>query len=48
LKRLKTLALLIDAGADPRIMDDHGRDAVDIARSRRLPRPVIERLVALK
>lgn len=48
LKRLKTLALLIEAGADPAIKDPKGRDAIDIARARRLPKDVIARLVALK
>jgi len=44
LKRLKTLELLIKAGADPTVADDKGRDAVDIARARRLPRALIDRL----
>jgi len=48
LQRLKTLDLLIKAGADPRIRDDRGRDAVDIARARRLPKDVIARLEYLK
>ena len=47
LKRLKTLDVLIEAGADPTIADERGRDAVDIARARRLPRSVIERLANL-
>ncbi len=47
-KRVKTLPLLIEAGADPSIKDPRGRDAVDIARARRLPRALIERLEALK
>lgn len=47
LQRLKTLDLLITAGADPTIVDDRGRDAVEIARARRLPAQFIERLVAL-
>ena len=47
LQRLKTLDVLIEAGADPTIADDRGRDAVDIARARRLPWSVIERLDAL-
>jgi ankyrin repeat protein len=47
LQRLKTLDLLIMAGADPTIGDDRGRDAVEIARARRLPAPFIERLAAL-
>lgn len=44
LRRLKTLPLLIAAGADPAIKDPQGRDAVDIARAavaegaRRAPR----------
>ena len=48
LQRLKTLDLLIAAGADPRIKDDRGRDAVDIATARRLPKDVIARLEKLK
>jgi ankyrin repeat protein len=44
LKRLKTLELLLDAGADPTIADDRGRDVVAIAQARRLPRNVIDRL----
>ena len=48
LQRLKTLDLLIKAGADPRIKDDRGRDAVDIAKARRLPKDVIARLEKLK
>jgi uncharacterized protein len=48
LQRLKTLDLLIAAGAHPRITDDRGRDAVDIAKVRRLPKDVIARLEALK
>jgi ankyrin repeat protein len=44
LKRLRTLDLLIEAGADPTVADDRGRDAVDIARARRLPSDVVERL----
>jgi uncharacterized protein len=44
LKRLKTLNLLIEAGANPAIVDDKGRDAVDIARARRLPKNLIDRL----
>jgi ankyrin repeat protein len=48
LQRLKTLKLLIAAGADPRIKDPRGRDALDIARARRLPKDVVARLAALK
>ncbi|HUN47942.1 MAG TPA: ankyrin repeat domain-containing protein [Stellaceae bacterium] len=44
LQRLKVLPLLIAAGADPRIRDPRGRDAVEIARARRLPQALIERL----
>jgi ankyrin repeat protein len=47
LQRLKALDCLIDAGADPTIPDPQGRNAIDIARARRLPRPIIERLIAL-
>lgn len=44
LQRLKTLALLIAAGADASVADEQGRDAVDIARARRLPKELIARL----
>lgn len=44
LQRLTALSLLIDAGADPGIKDPRGRDALDIARARRLPKDLIERL----
>jgi uncharacterized protein len=48
LQRLKTLDLLIGAGADPSITDRRGRDAVAIARARRLPQQVVERLADLQ
>jgi uncharacterized protein len=48
LRRLATLALLIDAGADPSIPDSVGRDTVAIARERKLPEEIIERLVSLQ
>jgi ankyrin repeat protein len=48
LQRLKTLRLLIDAGADPSIEDPRGRDAVAIAKARRLPKELIEQLAAAK
>lgn len=48
LRRLKTLALLIDAGADPSIPDARGRDAVEIAKVRRLPASLVERLEAAR
>jgi ankyrin repeat protein len=48
LRRLKVLPLLIEAGADPAIKDPQGRDAVDIARARKLPKGITERLAALK
>jgi len=48
LQRLKTLELLVEAGADPSIADRRGRDAVDIARARRLPKDTIARLEDLK
>jgi uncharacterized protein len=48
LKRLKTLELLIEAGADAGIKDPRGRDAADIARARRLPKGLIARLEALR
>ena len=47
-QRLKTLDLLIKAGADPSIKDERGRDAVDIAKARRLPKETIARLEKLK
>jgi ankyrin repeat protein len=46
LRRLATLALLIGAGADPSIRDARGRDAVEIARARKLPKPLVARLEA--
>ncbi|HTR07964.1 MAG TPA: ankyrin repeat domain-containing protein [Paraburkholderia sp.] len=48
LKRLATLAMLIDAGADPSIVDPKGRDALTIARERRLPEQIIEKLESLR
>ncbi|MCR6475191.1 ankyrin repeat domain-containing protein [Variovorax sp. ZS18.2.2] len=48
LQRLKTLDLLIEAGANAAIADFKGRDAVDIARARRLPEQFIERLERLR
>jgi ankyrin repeat protein len=47
LQRLKTLDLLIVAGADPTIRDRRGRDTAEIARARRLPKDVIARIAAL-
>jgi ankyrin repeat protein len=48
LKRLKTLNLLIGAGADSGIADRKGRDAVDIARARRLPKDIVDRLAGVR
>jgi uncharacterized protein len=48
LRRLNCLGLLIVAGADPAIRDNQGRDAVDIARARQLPKDFIDRLADLK
>ena len=48
LQRLKTLDLLIEAGANPCIADPRGRTAVDIARARRLPKDVIAKLENLQ
>jgi len=48
LRRLKTPGLLIEAGADPRIPDRQGRDAIDIAQARRLPKDLVSRLADLK
>ena len=47
-QRLKTLELLINAGSDPGIKDDRRRDAVEIAKARRLPKDVIARLEKLE
>jgi ankyrin repeat protein len=47
-RRLKTLPLLIEAGADPSIADDRGRGAVAIARARRLPKEIVARLEQAK
>jgi ankyrin repeat protein len=44
LQRRNTLDLLIKAGADPTIKDERGRDAIDIAKARRLPADVVARL----
>jgi len=44
LRRLKTLDLLIWAGADPTIPDARGRDALTIAKARGLPAEMISRL----
>jgi hypothetical protein len=44
LKRLKTLELLIEAGADAGIADRQGRNAADIARARGLPKSLVARL----
>lgn len=48
LKRLKTLELLIEAGANSSIADLKGRDAVDIAQARHLPEQLIHRLERLR
>jgi hypothetical protein len=48
MRRLKTLDLLIEAGADPAIADPQSREAVDIARARHLPRDFVDRLADLK
>ncbi len=45
---LRLLDLLIKAGADPSIADSRGRDALDIARARRLSIDIIARLENLK
>jgi hypothetical protein len=44
LKRLATLDLLLEAGADATIADGKGRTPADIARLRRLPATVVDRL----
>jgi len=44
LQRLKALVVLIEAGADPAIADAKGRDTIDIARARQLPKHLIDRL----
>jgi hypothetical protein len=48
LQRLKALGVLIEAGADPTILDPQGRDAIDIAPARRLTKDLITRLADLK
>ena len=48
LGRLKTLELLLDAGADVSVADFKGRDAVDIAVARRLPQALIYRMQQLR
>jgi ankyrin repeat protein len=47
-KRLKTLELLIAVGADPSIVDRYGRDAVEIARLRRVPPGMIALMELLR
>ncbi len=44
LRRLRTLKLLLDAGADCSIKGPAGEAVAEIARRRRLPAPVVERL----
>lgn len=48
LGRLKTLELLLGAGADVSVADFKGRDAVDIALARRLPQGLIYRMQQLR
>lgn len=48
LQRLATLRLLIEAGANPSIADEKGRDCIVIARARKLPASIIEQLEALQ
>ena len=47
-RKLKTLDVLIDAGADVSFQDANGRDAMFHARRRKLPSPVLARLQALQ
>src|SRR5437762_10004438 len=47
-RKLKTLDLLIDAGADLSFQDPNGRDAMFLARRKKLPAPVLARLEALQ
>jgi hypothetical protein len=44
LKRLATLDVLLEAGADATIADGKGQTPADIARLRRLPAAIVERL----
>jgi hypothetical protein len=44
LRRLRTLALLLDAGADPAISGPGGETPAEIARRRRLPPRIVARL----
>jgi ankyrin repeat protein len=42
--RLEVLNLFLDAGADPRIEDKLGLTPLDLAKKRRLPKEIIERM----
>jgi uncharacterized protein len=46
-RKLKTLAVLIDAGADLSVSDKNGRDVIFHARRKKLPAPLLARLQAL-
>jgi uncharacterized protein len=47
-RKLKTLGMLIDAGADLSFQDANGRDAVFLAKRKKLPSSVLARLQALQ
>ena len=47
-RKLKTLGMLLDAGADLSFRDAKGRDALAFARHKKLPPPVLARLEALQ
>ena len=47
-RKLKTLDVLIDAGADLSFRDANGRDAIFHARRKKLPAPLLARLQALR
>lgn len=42
--RLEVLGLYLDAGADPRIKDNEGIAPLDLAKKRRVPKELIERM----
>ena len=46
-RKLKTLDVLIDAGADLSVSDKNGRDVIFYARRKKLPAPLLARLRAL-
>jgi ankyrin repeat protein len=45
--RLEVLNLYLDAGADPWIPDNQGVTPLDLARKRRVPKEIVERMAAM-